>query len=94
MSEGNTVYARGFKQPVELGTHYNLVRVGEPLRDPDDNRILGYNGVYTGTGHVTRVGDPATLIMTAVDPRDLSRRQAVPGRRRRAARLHAEPARR
>jgi hypothetical protein len=64
MSEGNTVYARGFTAPVELGAHYNLVRVGEPLRDPDDNRILGYNGVYTGTGHVTRGGDPATLIMT------------------------------
>jgi len=73
MSEGNTVYARGFSGPVELGAHYNLVRVGEPLRDPDDNRILGYNGVYTGTGHVTRGGDPATLIMTA------STRETYPG---------------
>jgi LysM repeat protein len=73
MSEGNTVYARGFPGPVELGAHYNLVRVGEPLRDPDDNRILGYNGVYTGTGHVTRGGDPATLIMTQ------SARETYPG---------------
>src|SRR5277367_525113 len=73
MSEGNTVYARGFTAPVELGAHYNLVRVGEALRDPDDNRILGYNGVYTGTGHVTRIGDPATLIMTD------STRETYPG---------------
>jgi LysM repeat protein len=73
MSEGNTVYARGFTAPVELGAHYNLVRVGEALRDPDDNRLLGYNGVYTGTGHVTRGGDPATLIMTA------STRETYPG---------------
>jgi hypothetical protein len=73
MSEGNTVYARGFVAPVELGAHYNLVRVGEALRDPDDNRILGYNGVYTGTGHVTRGGDPATLIMTQ------STRETYPG---------------
>jgi LysM repeat protein len=73
MSEGNTVYARGFIDPVELGAHYNLVRVGEPLRDPDDNRILGYNGVFTGEGHVTRVGDPATLIMTE------STRETYPG---------------
>ena len=58
MAEGDTVYARGFKQPVEVGMHYNLVRVGEALRDPDDKSILGYNGVFTGTGHVTRVGDP------------------------------------
>jgi LysM repeat protein len=73
MSEGNTVYARGFSTPVEVGAHYNLVRVGEPLRDPDDNRILGYNGVYTGAGHVTRIGDPATLIMTQ------SARETYPG---------------
>jgi hypothetical protein len=73
MSEGNTVYARGFKTPAELGQHYNLVRVGEPLRDPDDNKILGYNGVFTGAGHVTRVGDPATLIMTQ------SSRETYPG---------------
>jgi len=73
MSEDNTVYAVGFKQPAELGTSYNFVRVGEELRDPDDNSLLGYNGVYTGTGHVTRLGDPATLIMTA------SARETYPG---------------
>ena len=74
MADGSTVYARGFKQPVELGMHYNMVRVGEALRDPDDNnRILGYNGVFTGSGHVTRVGDPATLIMTD------STRETYPG---------------
>jgi LysM domain-containing protein len=64
MSDGDTLYARGFTAPAELGTHYNVVRVGEALRDPDDNKILGYHGIYNGSGHVTRVGDPATLIMT------------------------------
>jgi hypothetical protein len=65
MSEGNTVYARGFSGPVEVGTHYNVVRVGDALRDPDDgNRIMGYDGIFTGAGHLTRAGDPATLIMT------------------------------
>src|SRR6201994_243190 len=64
MSDGDTLYARGFVDPVELGGHYNIVRVGDALRDPDDNRILGYDGIYTGSGHVTRGGDPATLIMT------------------------------
>jgi hypothetical protein len=73
MADDNTVYAVGFKEPALLGTNYNFVRVGEPLRDPDDNRILGYNGVYTGTGHVTRIGDPATLIMTT------SNRETYPG---------------
>jgi hypothetical protein len=64
MAEGNTLYARGFSTPAAMGTHYNFVRVGDALRDPDDNRIVGYDGIFTGAGHVTRVGDPVTLIMT------------------------------
>jgi hypothetical protein len=64
MSDGDTLYARGFPSGVELGTHYNVVRVGDALVDPDDNRIVGYDGIFTGAGHVIRVGDPATLIMT------------------------------
>src|SRR5258708_30289938 len=61
MSEGDTLYARGFTSPAELGTHYNVVRVGEALIDPDDNRLLGYDGIYTGSGHVTDQGDATTL---------------------------------
>jgi LysM repeat protein len=64
MADGDTLYARGFAAPAELGTHYNVVRVGDPLRDPDDNRIVGYDGIFTGAGHVTRIGDPTTLIIT------------------------------
>jgi LysM domain len=65
MAEGDTLYARGFPGPVEVGAHYNVVRVGDALRDPDDsNRILGYDGIFNGAGHITRGGDPATLIMT------------------------------
>jgi hypothetical protein len=64
MSDGDTLYARGFVNPAELGGRYNIVRVGDALRDPEDNKILGYDGIYTGSGHVTRGGDPATLIMT------------------------------
>ena len=64
IADGDTVYARGFKSPAQPGTHYNVVRVGDALRDPDDNRIVGYDGVFTGAGHITRGGDPATLIMT------------------------------
>jgi hypothetical protein len=67
MSQGDTLYARGFKSPAQVGTHYNLVRVGDALRDPDDNSILGYDGVFTGEGHVTRAGDPTSLIMTQSD---------------------------
>jgi hypothetical protein len=73
VSDGDTVYARGFATPAQVGTHYNVVRVGDALRDPDDHRIVGYDGVYTGSGHVTRPGDPATLVMTD------STRESEPG---------------
>jgi LysM domain len=73
VSNGDTLYARGFSSPAEPGTHYNVVRVGDALRDPDDNRVVGYDGIFTGSGHVTRSGDPATLVMTE------SSRETVPG---------------
>src|SRR5260370_31716540 len=73
ISNGDTLYARGFQSPAETGTHYNVVRVGDPLRDPDDNRIVGYDGIFTGSGRITRGGDPATLIMTE------SSRETKPG---------------
>lgn len=64
IAEGNTLYARGFGSPAQVGMRYSIVRVGDALRDPDDNNIVGYNGIFTGTGRVTRSGDPATLVMT------------------------------
>jgi LysM repeat protein len=73
MAEGDTVYVRGFTDSAALGTHYNVVHVGDALRDPDDNRIVGYDGIFTGAGHVTRIGDPTTLIMTE------SARETEPG---------------
>ncbi|MDP8985368.1 MAG: LysM peptidoglycan-binding domain-containing protein [Pseudomonadota bacterium] len=73
LSNGDTLYARGFSGPVGLGARYNIVRVGEALRDPDDDHIVGYDGIFTGAGHVTRSGDPATLVMTE------STRETVPG---------------
>ena len=73
IGSGNTIYARGFCEPAEVGSRYSIVRVGDELRDPDDNRLLGYNGIYTATGRVTRGGDPTTLIVTD------SGREAEPG---------------
>jgi LysM repeat protein len=79
MSEGDTVYARGFSSPAELGSHYNVVRVGDPLVDPDDNRVLGYDGIFTGSGHVTRQGDPTTLIMTESARESRAGDKLIPG---------------
>jgi len=64
LSDGDTIYARGFSGAAAVGTHYNVVRVGDALRDPENNKVVGYDGIYTGSGRVTRTGDPATLTMT------------------------------
>jgi len=79
MSEGDTLYARGFTSPAELGSHYDVVRVGDPLVDPDDNRVLGYDGIFTGSGHVTRQGDPTTLIMTESTQESRAGDKLIPG---------------
>jgi LysM repeat protein len=79
MAEGNTIYARGFVAPPEDGQRYSVIRVGEPLRDPDDHEIIGYNGEYTGTGRVTRTGDPATLVLTESTRESLEGDKLFPG---------------
>ena len=64
MADGQHRVCARLHRPAELGAQFNVVRIGDPLRDPDDNKILGYDGMFTATGHVTRGGDPTTLIMT------------------------------
>ncbi len=73
MAEGDTIYARGVPTTTGIGGHYNVVHIGDALRDPDDNRVIAYDGIFTGSGRVTRSGDPATLILTE------SARESQPG---------------
>ena len=62
-SAGHDVYARGTK--AATGTVFNVVHRGRPLIDPDDNAVLGYEGIYVGQGRVTQTGDPETVYLTA-----------------------------
>src|SRR5690606_14487802 len=59
-SSGRDVYVRG---DVPKGGVYNVVHAGEPLVDPDTRDVLGYEGIYTGQGHVRRGGDPSTVTL-------------------------------
>jgi hypothetical protein len=61
-SAGRDVYVRG--TDAEVGTMFDLVHTGEPLIDPDDGDLLGYQGLYVGQGRVRREGDPTTLFLT------------------------------
>ena len=71
---GNIVYVRGIDD-AQLGSRYNVVEVGGPLIDPDDNKLIGYQGKFIGEGTLRRTGDPATVALT-----DTSE-EAVPGDR-------------
>jgi hypothetical protein len=60
---GNEVYARGIGD-AQPETRFSVIHVEEELRDPDNNALLGYSGMYVGSGPVVTAGDPAKLIMT------------------------------
>jgi len=50
-SDQNEIYGRGLDNP-QPGSRYNIVNVGEELRDPDDGDLLGYMGNFAGVGVV------------------------------------------
>lgn len=60
---GNEVYARGIKsaQPED---RFSIIHIDGELIDPDTNKLLGYTGVYAGSGAVVTSGDPAKLVLT------------------------------
>ena len=58
-ASGQDFYAR--HATAAQGSLYNVVHLGNKLVDPDDNAMLGYEGIYIGQGRVQRTGDPATL---------------------------------
>lgn len=59
---GIEVYVQNLN--AEANTRYAVMRVGDELRDPDDNSVLGYEGVYTATALVERPGSPAKALLT------------------------------
>ena len=76
-SAGNDVYIRG-GQPASNGTRYSVVHVGDELVDPDDNRVIGYQGIYIGEGALSRGGDPATVSLTDTNREALNGDRLVP----------------
>jgi len=60
---GNEIYVRGITQNTP-GVRFSVVHVGDPLYDPDDNRLIGYQGISVGNGRLRRGGDPATVALT------------------------------
>ena len=55
------------------GSRFNVVHVGDPLVDPDDNRLVGYQGILIGETTMNRSGDPATFLLNE------SKQEAIQG---------------
>jgi len=64
---GHEVYIADLK--AQPNSRYSIVHVGDPLRDPDDNNVVGYQGIYTATALVSQAGEPtkALLIDTSIE---------------------------
>lgn len=60
---GNEIYARGIED-AGVESRYSIVHVDGKLHDPDNNDLLGYTGIYVGSGPVATAGDPAKLVLT------------------------------
>lgn len=76
-SAGNEIYIRG-GQPSANGSRFSVVHVGEELRDPDDNDLIGYQGIYVGEGSQSRGGDPATVALTDTNREALAGDRLIP----------------
>jgi len=46
---------------------FNVMRVGQKLKDPDTGKFLGYEGIFVGEGTIHREGDPATMLLNETD---------------------------
>jgi hypothetical protein len=62
-SIGNEIYARGI-DGVPADSRYNIIHVEKKLVDPETRDLLGYTGIYVGSGPVLTAGDPAKLLLT------------------------------
>ena len=76
-SAGNEIYIRGGR-PSPNGTVFSVVHVADELRDPDDNALLGYQGIYVGEGSQSRSGDPSTVALTDTNREALAGDRLVP----------------
>lgn len=61
-ASGQEAYVRGL-DGARIDSRYAVVHIGDPIRDPDDGEVLGYQGTYTATAIVQRPGDPGKALL-------------------------------
>jgi nucleoid-associated protein YgaU len=62
LGRGDRAYVRGIRD--EKVSEWHVYRPAKPLVDPDSRQTLAYEALYLGTAHMTRKGDPATVVIT------------------------------
>ena len=58
---GNIVYIRGTR--AQPGERFNVVHIGDRLVDPENNDVIGYQGIEIGEGLMRASGNPATMAL-------------------------------
>ncbi len=59
---GHEIYVRDLK--AAQNDRFTVVHIGDELRDPDDGKVVGYEGIYTATALVSKPGNPAKALLT------------------------------
>jgi LysM repeat protein len=63
---GNDIEVYVRKLQAAENSRFAVMHIATPLVDPDDGKVLGYEGIYTATALVKRPGEPAKAVL--IDP--------------------------
>ncbi len=67
---GHEIYVRDLK--AGQNDRFTVIHVGDELRDPDDGKVVGYQGIYTATALVSQPGNPAKALLTDTERETLT----------------------
>ena len=62
LGPGDRAFVHGLGK--DKGNQWQIFRRGDPLVDPDNNQILGYEAIYLGEAQVVQHGNVATIEIT------------------------------
>jgi LysM repeat protein len=60
--DAQVVYMRGLESAA-TGARYSVIHIGDPIRDPESGKTLGYMGIYASTAVVQRPAKVARTVL-------------------------------
>jgi hypothetical protein len=64
---GHEIYVNGLGDEDAEGDSYFVLRLDDKLKDPETNKVLGYEVLYIGKSELRARGEPATMFLTDTD---------------------------